>query len=62
MGGAVEAVLSMIVVSVYRTDALLMESRQMIGLAAAVLAAMLAAQLGWHGTDRLLAWRGRSED
>ncbi|WP_170180542.1 hypothetical protein [Actinomadura pelletieri] len=54
--------MSMIVVSVYRTDALLMESRQMIGLAAAVLAAMLAAQLGWHGTDRLLAWRGRSED
>ncbi|GAA4236991.1 hypothetical protein GCM10022254_47920 [Actinomadura meridiana] len=54
--------LSLMLVAVYRTDALLMESRQLIGLVAAVLAAMLAAQVGWHGTDRILTWRGRSED
>ncbi|WP_171064649.1 hypothetical protein [Actinomadura soli] len=54
--------MSLLLVVVYRADALLMESRQVIGLAAAFLAAMLAAQLGWHGTDRILAWRERSED
>ncbi|GAA4324129.1 hypothetical protein ACFQY7_33490 [Actinomadura luteofluorescens] len=47
---------------VYQADLLLMESRQVIGLIAAFLAAMLAAQLGWHGTDRLIGWRQRSED
>ncbi|NDU74490.1 hypothetical protein GWI34_17900 [Actinomadura sp. DSM 109109] len=47
---------------VYQADSLLMESRQVIGLVAAFLAAVLAAQFGWHGTDRLLAWRQRSED
>jgi hypothetical protein len=47
---------------VYQADSLLMESRQVIGLVAAFLAAMLAAQLGWHGTDRVIAWRRRSED
>ncbi|WP_433464592.1 hypothetical protein ACQPZP_38520 [Spirillospora sp. CA-142024] len=47
---------------VYQADSLLMESRQVIGLVAAFLAAMLAAQLGWHGTDRVIAWRQRSED
>ncbi|QKW39181.1 hypothetical protein HUT06_38410 [Actinomadura sp. NAK00032] len=48
--------------SVYLVDSLLMDSRQVIGLVAAFLAAVLAAQLGWHGTDRVLAWRQRSED
>ncbi|GAA4374625.1 MULTISPECIES: hypothetical protein [Actinomadura] len=47
---------------VYQADLLLMESRQVIGLVAAFLAAVLAAQLGWHGTDRLIGWRQRSED
>ncbi|MGI5419478.1 hypothetical protein [Actinomadura luteofluorescens] len=47
---------------VYQADLLLMESRQVIGLIAAFLAAMLAAQLGWHGTDRLIGRRQRSED
>ncbi|MEV3921538.1 hypothetical protein [Actinomadura coerulea] len=47
---------------VYQADLLLMESRQVIGLIAAFLAAVLAAQLGWHGTDRLIGWRQRSED
>ncbi|MFI0370193.1 hypothetical protein ACH35V_20175 [Actinomadura sp. 1N219] len=57
-----DLLMSLMLVVVYRADMLLMESRQVIGLLAAVLAAMLAAQLGWHGTDRILAWRERSED
>lgn len=48
--------------TVSQTAALLMEGRQVIGLLAAALAAMLAAQLGWHGTDRLIAWRRPDED
>ena len=51
-----------VLASVYRADALLMESRQAIGLAAALVAALLAAWLGYHGTDRVIAWRGRSEE
>ncbi|MEU8800479.1 hypothetical protein [Spirillospora sp. NPDC048819] len=58
-----DVLLSLMLGVVYRADTLLMESRQMIGLVAAFLAAVLAAQLGWHGTDRLIAWRqGSSED
>lgn len=57
-----DVVLSLLLGSVYKADALLMESRQMIGLLAAFLAAVLAAQLGWHGTDRVITWRRRSED
>ncbi|WP_157610453.1 hypothetical protein [Spirillospora albida] len=45
-----------------QADSLLLESRQLVGLIAAALAAMLAAQLGWHGTDRLIAWRRPDED
>ncbi|WP_165967005.1 hypothetical protein [Actinomadura sp. 7K507] len=57
-----DVALAFVVGVVYRADALLLESRQMIGLLAAFLAAVLAAQLGWHGTDRVIAWRRRSED
>ncbi|MER7543749.1 hypothetical protein ABTW95_12180 [Spirillospora sp. NPDC127506] len=57
-----DVLLALILRSVYQVDALLMDSRQVIGLVAAFLAAVLAAQLGWHGTDRLLARRQRSED
>jgi hypothetical protein len=57
-----DVVMSLMLGVVYRADSLLMESRQVIGLVAAFLAAMLAAQLGWHGTDRLIAWRQGSED
>ncbi|MFG1850604.1 hypothetical protein ACGFJT_02080 [Actinomadura geliboluensis] len=57
-----DVLLAAILRSVYMVESLLMDSRQMIGLAAAFLAALLAAQLGWHGTDRVLAWRQRSED
>ncbi|GAA4074635.1 MULTISPECIES: hypothetical protein [Actinomadura] len=55
-------VVSLLVGMVMQTTSLLLESRQLIGLAAAVLAAILAAQLGWHGTDRLIAWRGRPDE
>ncbi|MDL4776169.1 MULTISPECIES: hypothetical protein [Thermomonosporaceae] len=48
--------------TVSQTASLLMEGRQVIGMLAAVLAAMLAAQLGWHGTDRLIAWRHRPDE
>ncbi|MCP9950713.1 MULTISPECIES: hypothetical protein [Actinomadura] len=57
-----DVVVSLMLGVVYRADSLLMESRQVIGLVAAFLAAVLAAQLGWHGTDRLIAWRQGSED
>ncbi|TDD67342.1 hypothetical protein [Actinomadura rubrisoli] len=57
-----DVVLTLLVGTVSQADALLMESRQVIGLIAAVLAAMLAAQLGWHGTDRLIAWRQRPDE
>ncbi|HLV72108.1 MAG TPA: hypothetical protein VKY91_04920 [Vulgatibacteraceae bacterium] len=57
-----DVVLAFLVGVVYQADMLLMESRQMIGLLAAFLAAVLAARLGWHGTDRVLTWRGRSEE
>ncbi|XRQ05943.1 hypothetical protein ACN3XK_56865 [Actinomadura welshii] len=57
-----DLLVSLMLGSVWQADTLLMESRQVIGLIAAFLAAMLAAQLGWHGTDRVLAWRQRSED
>ncbi|MFB4305824.1 hypothetical protein [Actinomadura sp. GTD37] len=57
-----DVLLAVMLRSVYLVEALLMDSRQVIGLVAAFLAALLAAQLGWHGTDRVLARRQRSED
>ncbi|NVI87027.1 hypothetical protein [Actinomadura sp. BRA 177] len=57
-----DVLLALALRSVYLVDSLLMDSRQVIGLVAAFLAAVLAAQLGWHGTDRILARRQRSED
>lgn len=57
-----DVLLALMLRSIYLVDSLLMDSRQVIGLVAAFLAAVLAAQLGWHGTDRLLARRQRSED
>ncbi len=57
-----DVLLAAILRSVYLVESLLMDSLQMIGLASAFLAALLAARLGWHGTDRVLAWRQRSED
>lgn len=57
-----DVLIALMLRSVYQADALLMESRQLIGLIAAFLAAVLAARLGWHGTDRVIARRQRSED
>ncbi|MBD2900262.1 hypothetical protein ACQPZ8_44715 [Actinomadura nitritigenes] len=57
-----DSLTTFLVAHVGQADALLMESRQAVGLVAAVLAAMLAGQLGWHGTDRILARRERADD
>ncbi|NKZ05807.1 hypothetical protein [Actinomadura latina] len=57
-----DVLLAVMLRSVYLADSLLMDSRQVIGLIAAFLAAVLAAQLGWHGTDRIITSRQRSED
>ncbi|RFU42406.1 hypothetical protein DZF91_06745 [Actinomadura logoneensis] len=56
-----EYLVSLFLGSVLQAPVLITESRQVVGLIAAALAAMLAARLGWHGTDRLIAWRGRTD-
>jgi hypothetical protein len=62
MEARMDVLLALALRSVYLVDSLLLDSRQAIGLVAAFVAAVLAAQFGWHGTDRILAWRQRSED
>jgi hypothetical protein len=57
-----DQLMTVIMANMVQTSSLLIESRQLVGLVAAVLAAMLAAQLGWHGTDRIIAWRGRPDE
>ncbi|MEW2356850.1 hypothetical protein [Spirillospora sp. NPDC029432] len=57
-----DVLVTLLVWSATQAASLLTESRQLVGLAAAVLAAILAAQLGWHGTDRLIAWRSRTDE
>ena len=57
-----DVLVTLLVASVTQTTTLLAESRQMIGLGAAILAAILAAQLGWHGTDRMLTWKSSRPD
>ncbi|GLZ12186.1 hypothetical protein Acsp04_24210 [Actinomadura sp. NBRC 104425] len=57
-----DSVVSLLLGMVVQTTSLLLEARQLIGLVAAALAAILAAQLGWHGTDRLISWRGRPDE
>ncbi|MFC9969340.1 hypothetical protein ACFVH6_00400 [Spirillospora sp. NPDC127200] len=56
-----DSLVTLLLSSIVQTLTLLTEARQVIGLAAAVLAAVLAAQFGWHGTDRIIAWRGRAD-
>ncbi|MWA06324.1 hypothetical protein F8568_039480 [Actinomadura sp. LD22] len=57
-----DSLTTFLVAHIGQSDALLMQARQVVGLVAAVLAAMLAGQLGRHGTDRLLARRERADD
>ena len=40
-----------------RNAAFTTDIRPLIGILAAVLAAMLAGQASWHITDRIIAWR-----
>ncbi|MEV5746683.1 hypothetical protein AB0L00_02600 [Actinoallomurus sp. NPDC052308] len=48
------------VAAVIRSAALTDQVRPLIGLIAAVLAAVLAGSASWHLTDRLVAWRQRA--
>jgi hypothetical protein len=57
-----DSLTTFVVAHIGQADALLMESRQVIGLVAALLAALLAGRLGWYGTDRILARRERADD
>ncbi|SEG34985.1 hypothetical protein SAMN04489712_104526 [Thermomonospora echinospora] len=40
----------------------LAQAREMVGVAAALLLAALAAYAGWHVTDRLVALRQRPDE
>jgi hypothetical protein len=53
---------TLLAVSVTQTGALLGDLHQVIGLLAAIVAAIAAARLGWHGTDRVLARRSRTDE
>ncbi|MCO6004703.1 hypothetical protein NE236_06895 [Actinoallomurus purpureus] len=44
-----------------RSAAFSEQVRPVIGLIAAVLAAVLAGSASWHLTDRLVAWRRRAD-
>lgn len=44
-----------------RGDALAIAARPLIGVVAAVLAAVIASYAGWHLTDRVVAWRRRAD-
>jgi hypothetical protein len=57
-----DLLLTLLVWNVTQAGSLLLESRQLVGLGAAILAAVLAGQLGWHGTDRIIAWRSRTDE
>jgi hypothetical protein len=57
-----DVVVAVVLGGVVATTSLLMEARQVVGLLAALLAALLAGHLGWHGTDRLIAWRQRPDE
>ncbi|WP_433329123.1 hypothetical protein [Spirillospora sp. CA-294931] len=57
-----EALIALFLGNVVQTTALVTELRQVVGLVAAALAAMIAARLGWHGTDRVIAWRERTDE
>lgn len=56
-----ENLVSLMLGSVLQAPVLITESRQVVGLLAAAGAAMIAARLGWHGTDRILARRERAD-
>jgi hypothetical protein len=57
-----DAFMALVVMSLTQTASLLTDLRQVLGLVAAFVVAVAAAQLAWHGTDRVLAWRGRTDE
>ncbi|GLZ04017.1 hypothetical protein Acsp03_14830 [Actinomadura sp. NBRC 104412] len=56
-----DVLVALLVMSTAQTAALLTDLRQVIGLVAALVTAIAAARLGWHGTDRVLARRSRAD-
>lgn len=52
-----DALLQVTLAVLVRSHALTTEARPLIGLVAAVLAAVLASYASWHLTDRVVAWR-----
>ncbi|MFC5180272.1 hypothetical protein [Actinomadura harenae] len=56
-----ENLIGLVLGSVLQAPVLISESRQVVGLLAAAAVAVLAARLGWLGTDRLIARRGRAD-
>ncbi len=56
-----DVLIALLVVSTAQTAALLTDLRQVAGLVAAFVAAIAAARLGWHGTDRVLARRSKAD-
>jgi hypothetical protein len=57
-----DALVALMAVSMAKTVSLLTDLRQVLGLIAAFVVAIAAAQLGWHGTDRVLARRSRTDE
>jgi hypothetical protein len=53
--------LELSVAVIARSAALTDQVRPLIGIVAAVLAAVLAGSASWHLTDRLVAWRRRAD-
>ncbi|MCW2859344.1 MAG: hypothetical protein JWP48_1052 [Actinoallomurus sp.] len=49
------------VVMLMRSAPLTADIGPLIGIAAAVLAAILAAHASWHITDRIMSWRQRAD-
>jgi hypothetical protein len=49
------------VVMLTRNATFIADIRPLIGVAAAVLAAILAAHASWYITDRIMSWRQRAD-
>ena len=49
------------VILLMRSAASTADIGRLIGVAAAVLAAILAAHASWHITDRIMSWRQRAD-
>jgi hypothetical protein len=57
-----DAFMALMVMTLTQATSLLTDMGQVIGLLAAFGLALVAARLGWHGTDRVIAWRSRTDE